>query len=909
MVSRRLIGICMLSGLLVQAVVNTSVAAPTIPTTVALPATWPPTPPTSLILTVRETAGVARTSEVVRSGVPLPRSLNVLVTNTLTLVDASNTPIPAEFEPLARWDAGRFDTSAPIQWLLITFPAIVAANGAATYRLVMDGSAGANPSPATAVNLLQSGNQITVTTGAATFVLGGASGALFDEIRSASGVLLSKGGVITAVISQTTTALSTTRRVWVEHSGPLAAVVVIESAYDLPDSGSGAVSASRRYVFTAGSPTALVRQTLNWEGDLCPSNGWDLTCDVTGSGTPDVNGLRVTRARDALTLAVAAPFTVTALGNFASAAVQGTATVGQEARVRQQLPLSRTAPSAFEVSVPGASNVAGTKADGGLLAVGNVSSTLAVALNHMHRYAPQALRLLAGGRIAIDLVDDQIWLGQRQGTFVNFAVSALPANPMRATLNRQVWAPLNRPLRAWPTAAWFAASDAVIELPPSTLPAELTAFDVTVVSVLSRTLQKIEEKGVPGLMTFGLYPRYWDYFLHSDELDCGDDPTPSETWDNTYWCSTWTDYHNTLAAVPMWAMRSGQVEWLDELAFPGALRMLHTQIMQCAPDDTTYFYCGQAPAGYGGYRSDFNSSHAYFDNLFLYYWLTGDYTVVETLKQGASSMRAYLCPARPCAADDPPADDWAQLTGRVASQWYAAFRFVGLASDDATYLDDYKSGLARAVTQYYVEVGQNGDRYGFWLDCPVDRNARCPGVRTGPESTSQLWMVSLYDMNNLYRLQHDTNDAPLGNPALPPSQVIAAWARTLTTFGATVSGDGTASGAWPNALYFTWSGDRIGGAVITVTANTAGDDPYLYTMGKSTLTATVLRAADQTGAANLRQMGANLTLFALNAAQNDLSSLGKLQGEYWARLPAAVAHLSQPVPTPVAVIYLPHIQR
>ena len=97
-----------------------------------------------------------------------------------------------------------------------------------------------------------------------------------------------------------------------------------------------------------------------------------------------------------------------------------------------------------------------------------------------------------------------------------------------------------------------------------------------------------------------------------------------------------------------------------------------------------------------------NSSHAYFDNLFLYCWLIGDYTVVETLTRGARSMRNYLCnrrPGSPCRPDDPPSDYWAQLTGRVAMQWFAVLRFVGLAGDDASYLEDYIAGLARAVTQ------------------------------------------------------------------------------------------------------------------------------------------------------------------------------------------------------------------
>src|SRR5207244_3539044 len=122
----------------------------------------------------------------------------------------------------------------------------------------------------------------------------------------------------------------------------------------------------------------------------------------------------------------------------------------------------------------------------------------------------------------------------------------------------------------------------VEEFPVGALPAGAASYDSLVSSVLTKTLQDIDAKGLPGLMTFGLYPRFWDSAIYADELDCDPttEPTPSETWDNTYWCAAWTDYHSTLATAPTWAMRSGEVDWLDELAFPGALRMLHTQIIQ-----------------------------------------------------------------------------------------------------------------------------------------------------------------------------------------------------------------------------------------------------------------------------------------------------------------------------------------
>ncbi len=225
--------------------------------------------PSELILTVRETAGIARAGEVVRSGVPLPRGLNLRDSNSLTLVDAAGIAVPAEFQVLARWDAGR-NADAPIQWLLVTFAATVTASGSATYRVVSDGSAGPNLAPAAPVTLGRSGNQIIVNTGPAIFRLGGDPGAQFDDIRLANGTRLVSGSALTIRANNTDNVHSTTRRVKVEHAGPLTAIVVLEGAYDLAPVGGGGLGSLRRYVFTAGSPTALVRHVVNWEGDQSP---------------------------------------------------------------------------------------------------------------------------------------------------------------------------------------------------------------------------------------------------------------------------------------------------------------------------------------------------------------------------------------------------------------------------------------------------------------------------------------------------------------------------------------------------------------------------------------------------------------------------------------------------------------
>ena len=51
--------------------------------------------------------------------------------------------------------------SVPIQWVLVTFAATVAANDSAAYRLVSDGTAGPNPSPPVSLTLARNGDQVT----------------------------------------------------------------------------------------------------------------------------------------------------------------------------------------------------------------------------------------------------------------------------------------------------------------------------------------------------------------------------------------------------------------------------------------------------------------------------------------------------------------------------------------------------------------------------------------------------------------------------------------------------------------------------------------------------------------------------------------------------------------------------
>jgi hypothetical protein len=859
--------------------------------------------PSQLLLTVRETAGIARTGEVLRSGVPLPRSLNLRGTGSFAVVDAAGKAVPADFEITARWNAPLADASAPIQWMLVTFPATVPARGSATYRVVLNGSV-ANPAPARPLFLTQNGDLITVDTGAAVFRFGSDPGALFEEVLLDNGTRLVGGGAMTLRANGTAAGHPTTRRIRIEHAGPLSAVVVVNGAYDLAPIGNGGMGSVRRYVFTAGSPTARVRHAVQWEGNL-GCNG----CTKTSTGAP--NGVRLSQVRDTLDVELGGTSAVTtAVGDFEAAAVTGTVAAGQTAAVRQLLRSSRTAPLSFRMDV-GAASAIGIQADGGMLAASGPAGAVALGLSHMHRYEPQALRRLADGSLAVDVADGDVWLAHHQGLFAELAVAALAPNPSRSQLDRLVWAPLNHALRAWPTAAWFAASDAVDEIPVGTLPPELAAYDTLIPSVLDRTLQQIDALGLAGLTTYGLFPRYWGQAGSPGEIDCGtsNDPTPGEAWDNKFWCTTWADYHNTSATAPIWAMRSGQVEWLDEIASPAALRMLHTLVMRCSPGEK-WFYCGQAPAGYGGYRLDFNSSHAYWEGLFLYYWLTGDSTVVETVRRGGENMRRMQCDTRgpkpvvepltgpggpPCDADR--VSTTSEFTGRVPSQWINAFRFLGLASEDGSFLEDYRSGLARAVTQHYVEARRNGVSYGFLGE---------RAVAAGTYIDGPMWMHGFYDTNNLFRLLRDTGDAPTGNPALAPSRVMTAIARTLEDIEPLVMGDGTPDGDWPKNIEYAYSGSRVGGTLVSTVPN----DRPIFTPEKTSVTALFLRTGELSGDPALWARGQEMVQFALAAAIGEGAPLGKLQGQYLTRLHAAVARLtnqgsSTPPPPPPPPTGLP----
>jgi hypothetical protein len=280
--------------------------------------------------------------------------------------------------------------------------------------------------------------------------------------------------------------------------------------------------------------------------------------------------------------------------------------------------------------------------------------------------------------------------------------------------------------------------------------------------------------------------------------------------------------------------------------------------------------------------------------------------VIDTVRRGGENMRRMMCDLRgpkpvvePLTGPGGPACDAdhvstaSEFTGRVASQWINAFRFLGLASEDGSFLEDYRSSLARAVTQHYVEARSNGLSYGFLGD---------RAVVAGTYIDGPMWMHGFYDTNNLFRLLRDGGDIPLGNPALPPSRVMTAIARTLKDIEPTVMGDGTTDGDWPKNIEYTYSGSRVGGTLVAAVAN----DRPIFTPEKTGMSALLLRTGELTGDETLLSRGREMVQFTLDAAAGEGAPLGKLEGQYLTRLHAAVARMtnqggSTPPPTPTGL--------
>jgi hypothetical protein len=256
-----------------------------------------------------------------------------------------------------------------------------------------------------------------------------------------------------------------------------------------------------------------------------------------------------------------------------------------------------------------------------------------------------------------------------------------------------------------------------------------------------------------------------------------------------------------------------------------------------------------------------------------------------------------------CPPTQPGGDEWVQLSDRAASQWYSVFHFLG-TTVDASFLEDWQGGLARWLSLWWAQGSFNGQTLGLLAPSGVGTGVSI--AQPGSYESAQLWMASGYDFEQLSRWSIANGDMPLGNPELTPSDVMIAWARTLSHAAQHAPGDGSAAGVWPNSLDFTWSGQRIGGVLGDVRPFWLPDaqpmpcwDACLYATGKAFLSAALVRGAQLSADPALLVLADDVVRYAIQTAIDADLPLGKESGEYLIRLGAAVARLSATTAEPL----------
>lgn len=226
----------------------------------------------NVALHVEDSAGVDRIGEPVRSGVPIPRAVQMTDASRFMVVDPEGVTVPAQVTVTSRWQGEPDDVSKPIKWLLVDFVADVPAGSRSTYRLrtkAASASSEANPAEAAAVS--ETANEIVVDTGAARFTISKTRFNLFDRVELADGTALVESDPDRGIYLQTAAgarylAATGATDVAVEESGPLHVVVVARGKHENA-AGESMLDFTVRMHFWQGSAESKVSYTFT-ERDL-----------------------------------------------------------------------------------------------------------------------------------------------------------------------------------------------------------------------------------------------------------------------------------------------------------------------------------------------------------------------------------------------------------------------------------------------------------------------------------------------------------------------------------------------------------------------------------------------------------------------------------------------------------------
>jgi beta-L-arabinofuranosidase (glycosyl hydrolase family 127)/exo-rhamnogalacturonan lyase-like protein len=204
-------------------------------------------------LTVQESTGVARQSEPVTFGVPLPQGLITDVTR-LRLYTQGAKPVPAAFSVVNRWHDDR-----SVQWVHADFLADAPAHGKTIYYLRLSDEPAARPTAPLRVDV--QGDDVRIDTGVARFTVH-RTGAFLDApgLKGADLVLRSDERFYKASQWHDTQLI-------VEESNPLKVVLKRTGSHGWADGQDRALDYTLRIVTWAGQPSVqLIYTFVNRQG-------------------------------------------------------------------------------------------------------------------------------------------------------------------------------------------------------------------------------------------------------------------------------------------------------------------------------------------------------------------------------------------------------------------------------------------------------------------------------------------------------------------------------------------------------------------------------------------------------------------------------------------------------------------
>lgn len=845
-------------------------------------------------LQVKETLGISRTAEMVHNGIPVAREEGWLSTTNLIIEDEEGTQIPATFEVLSRWAGGKDDTSQPIQWLLVTFPATLNAYETANYSV----KTGSPVSPTAVISLTDNGSSYTINTGTAQFVIGKTGYSFFDAISRGGNMLAQgNGGSNSTVAGQSEAAALAPRNIVIERQNDHYVVIKIEGDYGNTPIGASPndapLSYKTRYEFFASSPTAIVTHKFFWAGSGSdssngrPSGDYHFTVDNVSLALPDM-------------------LSFSAADVYADQSTFLTSATAQQASIAQKRKTLFSDPSLAELT-NGSDSASTVYASQPMLINRSTNGSLAVSIDHMKYFEPQSIETDGGGKITINVMAEPQYFADYQGTWARVGISALPQTASYSETVRYNFAPLNQRLFAFPVNEYTVRTNVFDELAstpnatcaeplsPSSPPEQKVQcyYDKvrevtteTKIYLEDQVKDDSEESDFRGLMTWGSMAGYRSLL--------GTEPT----WDKIYSGAWNTDYHNGWNNVNYQFAMEGDAAILYDFSFMAARRMLHTQIIQPSWENQSGFM-GWGYAGYHYYRSDPNSSHSYFENLLNYYYLTGDMEVIDIVKVGAKQKSMDYTRDSGGNLNDPLTGGvaWVDRVDRRGMQAAKMFQFIG-HTYDADYLDDFVHIFNQAFTRSLALLNDGtGVEYGF-LSTNQDT--------TSGFNTEQTWMLSLYFMNYLYQLYSEFGDLEIGQDNIRISRGYEAVARGFKQY--LNPSNGAWDQQWFNQFRVNYSGDRIGGTITSIEGtNTSGNPLYFYNSGKYPVITVLLRTGKMAADDGLTNFGFDGIDWALahetfQDIEDDL--WGKISGGVVNRFHNAMAYLEYfSISTPSSLPY------